>query len=90
MSLFDRNGGKYFSFDDNSPATLTERVSEFHVPADGATITQILDEDGNNVTTTYLNSSTVLKAGASIRVTDEGKFFTSITGTAGAINYVNA
>lgn len=82
-------GAGYFSFEDNSPGTITGKFSMLYFPVE-TEITELLDESGNDVLSNVFSDSTTIPANTTVAVTDEGKYWTSISGSVGGVNYVTA
>ena len=81
------NGSVYNGF--ASTATKVHKAAGYYFPTGGATISALLDGKGNDVLATYFGSETVIPAGVTI-MAPIGEYFSSITGSAGGVNIVNA
>jgi len=81
------NGAIYNGF--ASTATKVHKAAGYEFPVGGATISALLDGEGNDVLATYFGSETAIPAGVKIMAPD-GEYFSSITGSAGGVNIINA
>lgn len=81
------NGGKQNDLATNG--TVTGKMAMIYF-VDDCTLSALLDENGNDVLAEYLGTGVTTGKGGATIARPDGGYFSSITGTAGYINYAEA